>query len=388
MEEDSGKRLTAFLDYLVDKLFFTVITVTDELNAFRVFETLNARGVRLSAADLLKNYLFSLVSADDPHETELTALEDRWDRIIGLLGQETFPEFLRVFWNSQHRLTRKSELFKTIKKSVTDKEKAFALLRDLDQSAAIYAALRDPADSTWNKEEKQSLEQLRMFDVQQPLAMLMACHSRFFTPDRQTFTRTLNAIAIISLRFNVIGNLHTSHQEAFYNQVAVNITKGALSSYSDIFGILPDIYPGDEQFKTAFAEKEFKTTNSRNKKIVRFLLFKLENKISNQSFDSESATYSLEHILPEHPSASWGSINEPEQNRMVYRLGNMTILETNMNIKVGNAGYDKKTEAYRNSDFQITRSIPEHYDTWNESKVASRQKHLAEKAAEVWRVSF
>ena len=43
----------------VDKLFFTIITVTDELNAFKVFETLNARGVRLSATDLLKNYLFS-----------------------------------------------------------------------------------------------------------------------------------------------------------------------------------------------------------------------------------------------------------------------------------------------------------------------------------------
>ncbi|MDR3210506.1 MAG: DUF262 domain-containing protein, partial [Planctomycetota bacterium] len=45
MEKSSGKNLTAFLDYLVDKLFFTVITVTDELNAFKVFETLNARGV-------------------------------------------------------------------------------------------------------------------------------------------------------------------------------------------------------------------------------------------------------------------------------------------------------------------------------------------------------
>ncbi len=91
-----------------------MITVTDELNAFRVFETLNARGVRLSASDLLKNYLFSLVSAENPHDTELAALEDRWERIIGLLGQETFQEFLRVFWNSEHRLVRKSDLFKTI----------------------------------------------------------------------------------------------------------------------------------------------------------------------------------------------------------------------------------------------------------------------------------
>lgn len=52
----SGRDLAEFLDRLVDKLFFTVITVIDELNAFKVLETLNARGVRLSSTDLLKNY--------------------------------------------------------------------------------------------------------------------------------------------------------------------------------------------------------------------------------------------------------------------------------------------------------------------------------------------
>ena len=53
-EANSGQQLAAFIDSLVDKLFFTVITVTDGLNAFKVFETLNARDVRLSATDLLK----------------------------------------------------------------------------------------------------------------------------------------------------------------------------------------------------------------------------------------------------------------------------------------------------------------------------------------------
>jgi uncharacterized protein with ParB-like and HNH nuclease domain len=54
-----------------DRLFFTVITVTDELNAYKVFETLNARGVRLSATDLLKNYLFSVLHRDGKHEREM-----------------------------------------------------------------------------------------------------------------------------------------------------------------------------------------------------------------------------------------------------------------------------------------------------------------------------
>jgi uncharacterized protein with ParB-like and HNH nuclease domain len=388
MTKDSGKELTSFLDQLVDKLCFTVITVTDELNAFRVFETLNARGVRLSSSDLLKNYLFSLVSAEDPHDSELTALEERWERIIGLLGQETFQEFLRVFWNSQHKLARKSDLFKTIKKSITDKRKAFELLRGLDQSAAVYAALRDPADRSWNREEKEALEQLRMFNVQQPLAMLLACHARFFEQERQHFTCILKTIATVSFRYNVICNLHTGQQENLYNSIAVRVSDLTHSRYSDVTDALNEIYPNDKQFTIAFSEKEFKTTASRNKKVVRYILFEIERQLSGKDFEVESMMYSLEHILPENPSPDWEYIDETVQNRLIYRIGNMTILETNRNRDLANAGYASKLAAYRQSAFQITRSVAEHYETWDEGKVEARQKRLAAVASSIWRVDF
>lgn len=51
-----GKGYASFIQTVVDNLYFTQIIVNDEMNAFRVFETLNARGVQLSSADLLKNY--------------------------------------------------------------------------------------------------------------------------------------------------------------------------------------------------------------------------------------------------------------------------------------------------------------------------------------------
>jgi uncharacterized protein with ParB-like and HNH nuclease domain len=81
-----GRDLARFIDALADKLFFTVITVTDELNAFKVFETLNARGVRLSPADLLKHYLFSVVSRETRHTEDIDALERRWDDMAQRLG--------------------------------------------------------------------------------------------------------------------------------------------------------------------------------------------------------------------------------------------------------------------------------------------------------------
>ena len=387
-QADSGERLAAFIDGWVDKLFFTVITVTDELNAFKVFETLNARGVRLSATDLLKNYLFSLIHTAMTHPAELKMLEDKWERIVGLLSSESFPEFLRVYWNSRHRLVRKSDLFKTIRRKITNREEAFALLRELDQCAEIYAALRDPRSELWSADERKSLEQLLMYSVRQPLSMLLACYEQFFTQQRTTFTRILRATAVISFRYNIICSWPTHEQERIYNDIAQKVSNHTYKDIYSILSALQDLYPEDAPFKAAFSTKSLRTTNSRNKKIVRYMLFEIEKQTSGQGFDFESATYNLEHILPENPGDDWNSIDESIQERMMYRLGNLTPLEASQNRSLGNQSYAQKRPIYEQSQFAITRAIAEHYDTWNEDKVTSRQEKMARTAATLWRIEF
>lgn len=199
--------------------------MTDELNAFKVFETLNARGVRLSATDLLKNYLFSVISKEGTHSSELKTLEERWESIIGLLGSDNFPEFLRVFWNSGHKLVRKAHLFKTIRQAVPDRGQAFALIRDLDRHARIYAALRNPLDTSWERDERNWLQQLQMFNVRQPLSLLLVAFDRFGDADRSNFKQTLRAVTMLSFRYNVICGLPGNELERVYNAIAIRLTE-------------------------------------------------------------------------------------------------------------------------------------------------------------------
>lgn len=140
----SGEQLARFIDDIVDKLFFTVIEVSDQLNAFKVFETLNARGVQLSSSDLLKNHLFSVVDETKPHISEMDELENIWGKIVGKLGEQKFEDYLRYYWNSKNKSVGKKNLFKTIKQNISSKEQVFELIRSLNDTADYYLAIQNP----------------------------------------------------------------------------------------------------------------------------------------------------------------------------------------------------------------------------------------------------
>ncbi len=249
----TGESLASYLDEIIDKLFFTVITVNDELNAFRVFETLNARGVQLSSADLLKNYLFSVVDTQGSHESEIIEMESLWSKVISKLGNQKFPEFLRIYWNSKNKTVRKSELFKVIRRNISHKGDAFSLIRDLEHSADTYIALRNPDDELWIGEQDimSLLEELKLFQVRQPIALLLAAYEEL--PITQ-FNRVLKAISIISFRYNIIGGLNPNEQEVVYNNAALKIRKGERFEEK----MLESVYPKDNSFETEFSNMKIK----------------------------------------------------------------------------------------------------------------------------------
>lgn len=381
---DAGMTIAQLIESMSDKLFFTVITVTDELNAYKVFETLNARGVRLSATDLLKNYLFSVLHRHQEHEHELKNLEDRWESMVGRLGSESFPDFLRMHWNSRYAFVRQSELFKVIRGQIATREQVFELLRGMDEDVDVYLALTSPESSQWPPVWRGYVAELRMFSVRQPLPLLMAAKRRLADPEFETLLRTC---VMISFRYNVIGGLHTGEQERVYHSVAQRIANGTLATSASALEALKTIYPADDSFRAAFADKVIKTTASRNKKIVRYILCALEKQASGHDYEFDSASYNLEHILPQNPAEGWGTFSDEELDTLVYRIGNMALMEARPNRDVGNGDYDSKKAAYAASVFSLTRKVAEENEDWSPSRIETRQQALARIATSVWRVA-
>lgn len=378
----TGEALARFIDTIVDKLFFTVIKVSDELNAFKVFETLNARGVKLSSSDLLKNYLFSVVDATNPHKSELNEMELLWSKVIGKLGSEKFPEFLRYYWNSFNKTVRKNDLFKVIRKNIGTKGDAFSLIRELNVNADIYAALQNPDDDLWigKREISSYLRELELFQVKQPFSLLIAAYNSL---EESKFERILKACSIISFRYNVIGGLNPNEQENVYNTVALNIRKNKQFNLSE----LRDIYPDDDRFEIEFSSKIFKST-TRNHRIVKYIFAEIERYRYHADIDQSSDLYTIEHIIPESAQDEWSYLGDEVIDRCVYRLGNLTLLEKNLNKEAGIKDFENKRGLYARSSIQLTRIIAEHYSEWTEETVSKRQDSLAVVAKSIWRLQF
>lgn len=378
----SGAELAKFVDFLADRLFFTVITVSDELNSFRVFETLNSRGVRLSSTDLLKNYLFSVVHDAGAHESEISQLEERWESIVGKLASESIPDFLRVFWNSSHTLTRHSELFKAIRRTIKDRGDVFNLLREMERDADVYAALGDQNDSLWEREHREFIGEMLLFRVSQPYPLLLAAHRKL---EASEFTRVLRACSIISFRYNVISNQTPAELERVYNSIAEKIAGGFLATAGDVIRAMGPVYLMDKQFKLAFEDKQIRSTG-RNRKLVKYILFKIEAHLSGTAFDPSVDRYNIEHVLPANPGPDWDFFTDEQVDRCVYRIGNMTPMEASPNRLLGNSGFADKVGVYRQSQFLLTRQLAD-YTEWSPENIADRQKYLADQASAIWRLS-
>jgi hypothetical protein len=384
-QNDAGIRLASLIDVMSDRLFFTVITVTDELNAYKVFETLNARGVRLSATDLLKNYLFSVVHSSDEHEHEMRKLEDRWESLVSRLAEENFPDFLRMHWISRNNLVRQSELFKIIRSKVRTREEAFSLLRGLDEDMDTYLGLIKPDLASWSKDTKYYANLLRLFSVRQPFPVLMAAKRILGDSDFETLIRVF---AHLSFRYNVISSLQTNEQERVYSTLASKISGGQITNLAQIIDGLKTLYVSDDAFKSAFEDKIFRTTQSRNKKIIKYILCELEYQKSGNKPDSDDNAFNIEHVLPENPSdGDWAEFTDEEFEAYVYRIGNMTLLNATKNREIQNYNYTQKRPVLSESQFQVTKELASDAEIWNPMAIATRQRKLAQLAAGIWKVT-
>lgn len=384
-EQRDGAELAGLLSETVGRqLLFIMITVDDEINAYTVFETLNARGLELSATDLLKNYLFSLIKVG----ADIEALQRRWKAMVATVKQERFPEFLRYHLLCEFPKIRQQRLFKLIRERVKTPMEVFALLAALELRAELFAALGDSRHEYWMEHKgcQKYIRDLNLFRVRQMTPLLLAAWEKLSKAD---FERTLRLVSIIAFRYTIVSGLNPNDLEPAYHFAAKAVLDGSATTPAAVFEKLRSIYVDDDKFKQDFATLEVPTSGQR-KQLAKYVLCRLEEDAGIRPCDHETDPATIEHILPENPTEPWEQ-TFPNDHWDVYinRLGNLTLLESNRNREVGNKTFEEKLPAYAGSAYALARQLPEEApEQWTPELVEARQRRMAERAVHLWRSDF
>jgi uncharacterized protein with ParB-like and HNH nuclease domain len=132
-------------------LSFIHISETSQSKAFLLFETLNYRGVPLSAIDIIKNKM--LAALEIKHKQEIDVSYEEWQNLLSYLPEDTEQDrFLRQFYNAfKHNSDIKIEKITkatastiiTIYESLIKKD-AKMIFQQLTEKAKIYNQLIEP----------------------------------------------------------------------------------------------------------------------------------------------------------------------------------------------------------------------------------------------------
>lgn len=381
-ENKSGADLADFLERTIGNgIVFTQIVVNNDLDAFKVFETLNARGVKLSTADLLKDYLFKLTH--QLGELDLEEAERRWQNITNTILSNDLTTFIRHFWNCKYKLERQPTLFKAIKREIKSAENAFEFLHELEEASNYYTAFNKPNDELWDKEEKASLKLINLLNVSTCYSLMLSALK--YLP-RAEFKILIKELGIIMFRYN-LRDLNPNEAERVFSKVANEVANKNINRAKEAILGLKSIYVIDEDFEQVFSTLSINTR--RRKDLVKYILVKFENQISIKDYQPEEAIATIEHILPENPGSVWEE-NFPAdiQGDFIYRLGNYSLLEASINNKLdSNMPFADKLIKYKTSSYKLSNEYC-NYEKFTSKEIALRQDKMAKIAKGIWKSSY
>ncbi|HFD87118.1 MAG TPA: HNH endonuclease, partial [Gammaproteobacteria bacterium] len=262
------------------------------------------------------------------------------------------------------------------------------LMEALEGRAELFAALQDDTHEYWieNRECRPYVRELILFGSKQLTPVLFAAWDRFNVHD---FARATKLISRFVFRYTIVSSLNPNVLEPLSYEIASGILDGSIQGPRQLHDRLRPFQVDDEKFKQDFAVLTI-NTGGRRRKVAKYILCHLETDQSGRACDPDTDPATIEHILPENPTADWAEqFPEEKWDEYIYRLGNLALLEPSLNRQIGNRPYAEKLEGYARSQYRTTSTLPDLApEAWTPQLVEHRQRKMADRAAHLWRSDF
>lgn len=419
--DDAVGRAVGLEKAVRELLQIVVIDLGADENAQEIFETLNARGTPLTAADLIKNFVFqrlieSGTDVEAVYEGQWRDFETGfWETEIQA-GRVRYPRSA-VFLN-QWLIAKTGE--EIVAREVFARFKRYAdfdsdismieLVGQIHRSAVSYQAMVVGAGASSGPLSRVELFTYRTSalesEVIKPFLLFLLDPDEPLVPSEQLF-KALDVVESWMVRRMLV----RATSQSYGQLVAELITQMRKCERSKVGDVVEEYlrdqagnnryWPDDQEIRdeleTLLAYRRLRRGR------VRMVLEAVEDHrrgwISDkQSLGSERVSrdqYAIEHVMPQqwlqHWDFSGGPAEELERDRLVNTFGNLTLLTGRLNSKVSNGPWigdnSKRKGIHENDALFMNRDLLELAgDDWNESKIRQRTMEIAELIIDIWPV--
>lgn len=427
--DDDKKKIIVDLYKKVRDLEIVDIQMADIRAAYRVFMTLNARGLDLSQTDLIKSHLLSMLDADDKENNDTHS--DSWNGILSVLASGNTTPNIQIkeddyFYNyliSRGIPCGAKNIFEVYEKEVQNQKQAEDILKSLSEDVSTFRIVYEP---TYNyesgiREQKQKrthrndawippLAALRVFGVTQPRPLLFATLRRLFDvndkPVKQNQVQKLfSMIEDFHFIFSKIESGRGSRISKLYIQQAGNVYKGSylnkknegLQNVQNLLMARFNSILSDVTNRESFVKKFSEVLNyDKDRELVRYVLEKYQPEIKGNSGDH----IEIEHIMPrsterellrqiEDDDSMTKEQKEEETARIssiLNSVGNLILVRSKTNKLLRDSDFKTKQDILRKTPY--AHAIPDEIleaESWTLEDIVHRTKKMAERGYdEIW----
>jgi len=397
-----------------------VIDLAADENAQEIFETLNARGAQLTAADLIKNFIFQRLTESGAD--------------VEVAYGQYWKEFETGFWETEISAGRvrhqRSSMFlnhwliakageEILAREVFHRFKAYAdfdsgvsmieLLGQLHRAGRQYRGFVGAAGQFTGPIDRLGLFAYRTgvmeSEVVKPLVLFLLDPDEAAIPDDQ-FTKALEVVESWLVRRMLVRASTKSYTQVFA-ELITHVRKSGRQSAGDVIENHLARQPGTNWYWPDNGEvrTELQTLAAYrrlSRARLRMVLEAIEDhergwRGSATGFGGERVArgqYVIEHIMPRRWQVHWalpeGGI-AADRDAVLDTIGNLTLLTRRLNSKVSNgpwSGQSGKYVALQSHDvFMLNRQLLEQAkDGWDDEHIRARTERLIKAITEVWPV--
>lgn len=380
-EKDHGDTLNRWLTFMETKALAVLLRVPNDADAYRMFETLNDRGLRTSQSDLVKNFLFG--RAGD----RLGEVQQKWTLMRGAL--ETIEDDDITITFLRHALTiidgfvRETQVYDVVQKIAKAPQPAITFAGQLETLAGSYVAIHNAEHEKWNRYSdatRKAIDVLNLFDIKPARPLMLAIAQKL--ADREA-EKAFKFCVSLSVRLMIASSTRTGSVEEGLAEAAHKIFNGAITTADALKQELASLTPTNNTFAAAF---EVATVS--NRKLARYYLRSMELAAKHEAEpwhipNDDRSTINLEHVLPEKPEGNWPQFND-DQARLYYkRIGNLCLMRASENSGMRSDAFTVKKPVFAASPYVLTKQIADATD-WTTVEINDRQKTLAGIAVKTW----